>query len=90
VDLWAQEEFQPVLEFFKGIHQQSVNAIQDADLTEPAELVKTKITIIRERLRVCSLLYNLPVNIKEAKEQLEKNKIKQEAFVKSQESGGIN
>ena len=84
-ELWGQEEFQPVLEFFKNTHQQQVNAVQDFDLSATSEDCKVKLSIIRERLRMCSLFYNLPANIKEAAAQLERNKEKLLKFRDSQE-----
>jgi hypothetical protein len=88
-ELWAKEEFQPVLAFLRGLHQEAVNEIQTFKLTEPAEDVKCDAGVLKTKLQFCALFYNLPSNIKvEIDKTLNIEQMKAK-IGKSQEGGSI-
>jgi predicted Zn-dependent protease len=88
-ELWHKEEFQPVLELVKSLHQDEVNAIQTANLNEPAERLALQLAVIQVRLKVYNFIFNLPDIIQTAKKQLEVNEIKKSRFGQAQERGEI-
>ena len=78
-----------MLAFLKGLHQEQVNAVQSIALgKEPHELTQ-EVAVIKTRLNMCSLLFNLPANIQALKDQFEQQTEQKLKIVKSQEGGSI-
>ena len=88
-ELWHKEEFQPVLELIKNLHQDEVNLIQTTNLNEPAEKLAIQLAVMQTRLKVYSFIFNLPAVIQSAKEQLEINVARKSRFEQAQERGEI-
>lgn len=78
-----------MLELVKSLHQDEVNAIQTANLNEPAERLALQLAVIQVRLKVYNFIFNLPDIIQTAKKQLEVNEIKKSRFGQAQERGEI-
>ena|SRR5579862_5645890 len=88
-ELWATEEFQPVLGFLKGLMLEQVEQLQTFSLEQSAEDAKTKITTIKTKMNFINLIHNLPERIKEAAEAIERKGNMKAKFADSQEGGNI-
>lgn len=81
------------MEFLKGLHQEQIEDLQNINLKESAEDVKTQTAVLKTRINLLSLLYNLPANVKKVKDDIAKKEEHQQIlktrFADSQESGGI-
>jgi hypothetical protein len=88
-ELWAKEEFQPVLSLLKNSYQEQCNAVTGIDLSHASEDVKTEVAVLKTRMIVFILLFDLPGNIQNVEDQLAKNQDKVVKFKASQEGGEL-
>ena len=88
-ELWGKEEFQPVLALFKGLHQEQVGAVQSIKLDNKSEDIKAEVAVLKSRLNLLSLFYNLPENVRKAKEDFESRAVVGDKLEKAREGGSI-
>lgn len=76
MELWEREEFQPVRSLLSSLKDESIMQLRNLNLTKSAEEVKTTTAIIKIQLNLSSMLLELPRVIKEAAEELSRQKEK--------------
>ena len=88
-ELWAREEFQPVLAWLSSLRQEAFENIGAIDFKEPAESVKTKAAIEVQRLKDFSTMLYLPTQLEAIVQQEERIKDKMQKYQASQEGAII-
>jgi hypothetical protein len=71
------------------LYQEQCNAITGIDLSHVSENVKTEVAVLKTRMIVFNLLFDLPGNIQNVEDQLAKNQDKVVKFKASQEGGEL-
>lgn len=86
-ELWAKEEFQPVLLLVKALWDEAITDVRRANLDIPGEDCKANLAVFKTKLNMTNLIFNLPAMVKEAENQIQTNQFKKDRFAKAQEGG---
>ena len=88
-ELWAREEFQPVLGLLASLRADAVMEVKRANIERPAEDCKAALAMIRIKLNLLDSFTHLPDEIAAAAQLKEHQEQHRDKMVQSQESGGI-
>jgi len=88
-ELWAREEFQPVLAYLSRMRQEAFDSFVAIDFTKPAEEVKTLAAMYVMQLKSFSTMAQLPNLLKQLEYTDEERAAKVVAMKNSQEGGEL-
>ena len=88
-ELWAREEFQPVLAYLSRMRQEAYEALCAINLQDSSEEIAAKTRVYVTQLKAFNSTLQLPQVLKEIEDRNERAASKMEQYQASQERGEL-